>query len=243
MTRIVWLCIFASLVCVQSVCAQDSSIPSPLPAFEADARLKTATWQKLAQEMESSVARLLPCDAKATATITLASQASETRLTAAAAYLQANQQEASREFAGAQRVLVAAQTLVSELSVERSDVAQEQSGIDGQLANLAESVKKRAVLGDPQKTLQQIQSLAAQRAALAQGGLDRQESFLASVRSLVTVLQARESALKDAQVAYEAERARWNAYYAARLARAQTECSITRAPAAAAPRAPQGNKK
>jgi len=243
MIRIVWLCIFAAVVCVQSVCAQDSPTPSSLPAFEADARQKTAAWQKLAQEMESSVARLLPCDAKATATITLAGQASDARLAALAAYLQANQQEAVRESAGAQRVLAAAQSLVSELSAERSDVAQEQSGIDGQLTNLAESLKKRAILGDTQKILQQIQSLAAQRATLAQGGLDRQESFLAAVRSLVTMLQTRESAVKDAQVAYEAERARWTAYYAARLARAQTECSITRAPAPVTPRPPQGKQK
>ncbi|HEY4360623.1 MAG TPA: hypothetical protein VGN17_06625 [Bryobacteraceae bacterium] len=239
MIRIAWLCIFAAVVCAQS-----TPEPGSLAALEADARQKTATWQKLALEMESTVARLLPCDAKAPVTITLASQASETRLAAISAYLQADQQEAARESAGAQRVLVAAQTLISELSIERSDVAQEQSGVDGQLANLTESVKKRPALADTQKMLQQLQSLTAQRATLAQGGLDRQEAFLAAVRGLVTMLQAREASLKDAGVAYEAERARWNAYYAARLARAQTECSITRATPALPPaRAPQGKQK
>ncbi len=241
MVRILWLCIFAAVACAQS-----APEPGSLAALDSDARLKTAAWTKLAQEMESSVAHLLPCNAKATATIMLASQASESRLASVAAYLQAALPEASRESAGAQRVLVSAQSLVTELSVERRDVAQEQTGVDGQLANLAESVKKRPALGDTQKTLQQIQALVARRASLAQAGVDRQDAFLSSVRTLVAALGAREAALKDAQIAYEAERARWNAYYAARLARAQIECSITRAPAAPVvprPPQPQGKQK
>jgi uncharacterized protein YhaN len=140
-------------------------------------------------------------------------------------------------------VLASAQALVTEMATERSDVAQEQAGIDGQLVNLAESVKKRAALGDAQKVLQQIQALAVQRAALAQGGQQRQEEFVAAVRSLVTALEAREAALKDERIAHGAERGRWNAYYAARLARAQTECSIIRGTTAAPPRgAPKGKQ-
>ena len=50
---------------------------------------------------------------------------------------------------------------------------------------------------------------------------------VASLRDLVTKFDARDAALRDESVAFEAERARWNGYYAARLARAQTECSIT----------------
>jgi hypothetical protein len=131
---------------------------------------------------------------------------------------------------------------VAETATERSDVAQEQSGVDGQLVNLAESVKKRAALGGAQKVLLQIQALTMQRAALAQGGQERQEGFLAAVRSLVAALEAREAALKDERIAHGAERGRWNAYYAARLARAQTECSIIRGTSAAPPRAPKGKQ-
>jgi uncharacterized protein YhaN len=160
------------------------------------------------------------------------SQASDARLAAVAAYLQAAEQQASRETAGAQRVLAAAESLASELAAEKNDVAQEQAGIDGQFVNLAESVKKRAALGEAQKLLQQVQGLTAQRAAFAQGGLDRQESFLASARSLAAALAAREAAIKDERIANGAERTRWTQYYAARLARAQTECSIIRGPAA-----------
>jgi hypothetical protein len=238
MTHIVWLCVFTA----GAALAQDASGQGPLAALEADARLKTATWEKLAQEMESSVSRLLPCDAKATATISAASQSSDARLAAVAAYLQAAEQQASRETAGAQRVLASAQTLVSELATERSDVAQEQAAIDGELVNLAESLKKRAALGDAQRILLQIQALAVQRATLAQGGQERQEAFLAAVRNLVTALEAREAALKDERVAHGAERGRWNAYYGARLARAQTECSIIRGTPAAPARAPKGKQ-
>jgi hypothetical protein len=237
MTRILWLCVFTAAAAL----AQDAPGPGSLAALEADARQKTATWQKLAQEMELTVSRLLPCDAKAAATISTASQASDARLAAIAAYLQAAEQQASRETAGAQRVLAAAQALVTDLATEKSEVGQEQAAIDGQFLNLSESVKKRAALGDAQKVLQQIQGLSAQRAALAQGGLDRQESFLASARALAAALEAREAALKDERVAHGAERSRWNAYYTARLARTQTECSITRGPAAASKR-PRGKQ-
>jgi hypothetical protein len=239
MTHIVWLCVFAAGVAL----AQDASGPGSLATLEADARLKTASWEKLAQEMESSVSRLLPCDAKATATISAASKASEARLAAVAAYLQAAEQQASRETAAAQRALASAQALVTELATERSDVAQEQSGVDGELANLAESVKKRSTLADAQKVLQQIQTLTGQRAALAQGGQERQEAFLASVRNLVTAMGAREAALKEERIAEGAERGRWNAYYTARLARSQTECTIIRGTPAAPPRGPQGKQK
>lgn len=236
MPPLLWLCAFTAAAAL----AQDA--PGSLAALDADAREKTAAWQKLAQEMEPSVARLLPCDAKAASTITAASQASDARLAAVAAYLQVVEQQAARETAGARLVLASAQSLVSELAVEKSDLAQEQAGIDGQLVNLAESAKKRAALGDPQKVLQQIQTLAGQRATLAQGGLERQESFLTSVRGLIMALEFREAGIKDERDAQAAESARWNAYYAARLARAKTECSITRAPAAAPARRPRGKQ-
>ena len=238
MTRIVWLCAFTATAAL----AQDAPATGSLATLEADARQKTVSWQKVAQEMESSVARLLPCDAKAAATINAASQASEIRLAAVAAYLQAAEQQAARETASAQRVLASAQTFAADLATEATDVAQEQAGIDGQLANLAESLKSRASLGGSQKILQQIQSLAAQRAALAQGGLKRKESFLASVRALVAALTAREAALKEERIAQGAERARWTAYYAARLKRSQTECSIIRGPAPA-PRRPAAKQQ
>jgi chromosome segregation ATPase len=234
MIRVVRLCVSLSVgLCVLAVRvpAQEAPGSAYLEPFEADARQKAASWVKQAQAMESSVAHMLPCDARAMPTITAVSQASDARLAAVAAYLQAAQNEASRETAGAQRIVASAQSLVSELGAEKADVAQEHSAIDAQLAALSETVSKRAALGDAQKTLQQIQALTAQRAELAQGGLDRQQAFLTSLRNLAASLEARESALKAAQVAYEAERARWNAYYAARLARAQIECNITRAPA------------
>jgi hypothetical protein len=64
-----------------------------------------------------------------------------------------------------------------------------------------------------------------------------QESVTPALRDLVTAAEAREAAWKDVLASNEAERTRWKAYYVARLARAQTECSIIQgtAPAAAPP--------
>jgi hypothetical protein len=216
-----------------------------MASLEATARQRTAEWEKLAQDMESSVARLLPCDPKAAATISAASQASESRLAAMTSYFKAADQQASLETSAARRVLASAQSLAAELVIEKNDVTQEQAGIDAQLANLEESVKSRAVLGDAVKILQQIQMLAGLRASLASGVVESQEAFLAPVRDMIAALEAREAAMKEDEAAHEAERSRWGAYYAARLARSQTECSILRGPApapAAAPR-PRGKKK
>ena len=45
--------------------------------------------------------------------------------------------------------------------------------------------------------------------------------------NLVTALEGRETTLGQEISAFEAERARWGAYYQERLARARVECTIT----------------
>ena len=44
---------------------------------------------------------------------------------------------------------------------------------------------------------------------------------------MVANFDARDAALREEFVASEAERVRWNGYYAARRTRAQIECNIT----------------
>src|SRR5215475_4795430 len=106
MTRIVLLCIFAA-----GAFAQSAPEPGSLAALEATARQKTSDWEKLAQAMEPSLARMLPCDPKATATITAVSRASEARLSALSAYVQAAERQAASELAASRRVLASAQSM------------------------------------------------------------------------------------------------------------------------------------
>ena len=232
------------------LCAQSTPPPGSLAALEQTAKRRSADWQQMAQNLEASVARLLPCDPKIASSIGDVRRASEERLAAVSAFLTDAAQEASQDTAGVKRAIAAAEGL--DLADERTDLANEQGGVEAELANLTDALKQRPALEDAQKALQQIAALQKQRADLTQASAGRQEALMTALHTLESDSAAREESLKGARAAFDAERSRWNSYYAARLARAQTECAIVKgtpaaesAPAPPAPRRPssQGKKK
>ena len=108
--------------------------------------------------------------------------------------------------------------------------------MDTQSDALAQSVKQRASLEDSQKLLEQIAAMIRQRAAAEEQHAGAANSAVALLRDLVAKFDARDAALREEFAAFEAERARWNGYYAARRTRAQIECaSPDRVPAANGP--------
>lgn len=223
MIRLFFICVLTAAAAL----AQNAP-PASLAALEQTARQRAADWEKLSQALEGSLVRLLPCDPKINAGINDVSRASEARLAALTAYLQAALQQASQDAGDAKRAAAAGDVLASDLSVERADVAQEQAGVNGQLTNLDQSAKRRASLEDPQKTLRQIAALVQQRADLTQTAAGSQTGLTAALREAADASAAREQALREMLAASDTERGRWNGYYAARLTRAQTECAITR---------------
>jgi hypothetical protein len=229
------------LLCLWTVAAtvaMAQNAPAPTPTSLAQtAREKAADWETLAQGLEASIGRLLPCDPKGPAAINEVSRASDARLAALADYLQAAAQQASRDTEAAKRVLASSGTLASALEAEKSEIQQELAGADGEFANLVESAKSRASLGAPKDALQEIRSELRKRADLAQAEIASQDLLAPTLRDLVTAAEAREAVWKDVLVAYETERSRWKAYYTARLARAQTECSIIKGTAPGRPAA------
>jgi hypothetical protein len=114
-----------------------------------------------------------------------------------------------------------------EASLQRADAGQEQTAVDTQSDALAQSVKQRTSLEAPQKLLAQIAAMIHQRAAAAEQQAGAADAAVAALRDLVVKFEARDAALREEFSASEAERARWNAYYAARRTRAQIECTIT----------------
>jgi hypothetical protein len=211
--------------------AASAQAPAPDSLDQAVQRT-TATWRGLATTLDSRVARLLPCDPKTTAAITEVSTASENRLSAVADYMRAAVTKASAATAAARQLLAADQARTAEIGAERSDTATELTAVEAQAVTLSESAKKRPPLDEPAKQLQQIATLVRDRVTEA----DLQSSSAAEVamtlRDLLANFEARETAVKAQAVALEAERARWNVYYSARLARAHTECSIVNLPPA-----------
>ncbi|HYV63837.1 MAG TPA: hypothetical protein VE958_14230 [Bryobacteraceae bacterium] len=210
----------------QSPAPQNASEPD-LAALEQAAQKRYAEWESLAKDLSERMARILPCDPRYAAGITEVSRASEARLAALAEYIRGASVKALAETAAAKILLNAEERRAVEAALERADAGQEQTAVDTQSDALAQSIRQRPSLEDAQKVLEQIAAMTRQRAAAAEQQAGSQDAAVVLLRDLVTKFDARDAALRDESVAFEAERGRWNGYYAARLARAQTECSIT----------------
>lgn len=223
------------LVLTVSVMAAQEAAPAQPSALQAVEK-QSAAWQTLAASLESRIARMLPCDARVRAAIDEVSQASEMLLAARAQYLQATAAEAKRDLESAEAALAAEQAGTRETEIEAAEADQDRVAVEGLLADLTESVKTKAALEGAQTKLESITAMVRQRVAGTQQQASRQTALTAVLRELVAAFQVRQKAI-DAEVnALAAEGPRWTEYYAARAARAQTECSITQAKGSPAPR-------
>ena len=148
--------------------AQNPPAPTVACCYRPRAR-KTSDWDALAQALDASIGRLLPCDPKGPAAIEKVSRASDARLAALADHLQVASQQASQDTVAAKRALASSGTLAAGLDAEKNDVAQEQAGADSEFANLVESAKNRAA-PPAQRRIQEIRSGLQQRADLYRVG-------------------------------------------------------------------------
>jgi chromosome segregation ATPase len=217
----------AVLLTAAVACAQPAAPPESLAALEQTAIRAAAAWQVLATNLENRVAYLLPCDPKLRTAVEEVSRASQARLAAVAQYYQAAGARAASQNAEAKRLLAAEEARAGDASENQMQADEVLAAFETRAAVLAESARRRPALSAAQKPLQEAIELARQSAALAKEQADRKAAALAALRDLAAGYQARENALQNQMVALEAERARWNAYYAARLTRAQVECSVT----------------
>ena len=110
---------------------------------------------------------------------------------------------------------------------ERADTEQERAGIESQINNLTESVRRKVSLTVANDELRALEASVRERATLVTEHASATEGSLARYESLALALEKREAALRKQVAALEDERAKWNGYYTARLARARVECSGT----------------
>jgi hypothetical protein len=127
----------------------------------------------------------------------------------------------------AAKALAEQEALSRGLDLERAEADQQRIAVEAQLADLAESMKRRGQLTEAHKALASIGDLIRQRAAGAQQQATRRAALVAALRDLTAALEAREKSLQTENSALSIEASRWSDYYASRLARAHTECSIT----------------
>jgi hypothetical protein len=210
--------------------AQDPAPQNAAPdlaALEQTVQKRHAEWEALAKDMNDRMAHMLPCDPRAQAAVTEVSRASEVRLAALSDYLRTASSQAFAETAAAKSLLNAEERRAVEARLERADAGQEQTAVDTQSDALAQSVKQRASLEAPQKLLAQIAAMIHQRATAMEQQAGAADAAVGLLRDLVAKFDARDAALREEFAASEAERSRWNGYYAARRTRAQIECTIT----------------
>jgi chromosome segregation ATPase len=198
-----------------------------LPSLAETAAKASAAWANLAKGVEGRIARMLPCDPRLTAAIEEVSQASEARLAAVNQYVQAAVLESQQDSETARAALTVEQASARELETDRAEIEQERIAVEGQLSDLTDSAKRRPALEDARVKLQQIASSLDARGADLQAQIAKRATLVASLGAVLSARQARQRALEAQLSALPVETQRWNDYYAARLARARTECEIT----------------
>jgi hypothetical protein len=198
----------------------------PLASLRQRAEKTSADWEALAKGLESKIATLLPCDPKSRAAVEDVSRASDARLSALSAYMKAAVAKAKTDTDAAKRVLAAQASISGGWNTERDEAQELRSGIESQVADLKESMRKRGSLSGAEKVLVEIANMVNARAAKAEEQTGHRDTIEALLGDVVIAYQDRQTALEQESSLLDGEIAKWNSYYAARLARATTECAI-----------------
>jgi hypothetical protein len=202
----------------------------------------------LAANLEQRVARLLPCDPQARAAIDEVSRASEARSVALTSYWTVASLQSKTQVEAIRALLSQEAERVGDWVVDASQVQADVVFAKAQGTSLATSVPQIPAMANPQTDLAAI---AEQYSTLEKQAQDRAAvhgRLVDGLRGLLNASQARQAAIDERVRTVSVEGQRWSAYYAARQARAQSECVLINPAAAAAqpavPRpAPQGKKQ
>ena len=187
----------------------------------------TSEWYALANSLEGRVTRMLPCDPRVRTAIDEVSRASSARTAALNGYWQSRSAQSKAQVEVLHKLQSSLIDDPAEWKTDAVDAQQEQAAAEGMAAELAASATRRPALSAAVTPLNVVNRQSADLAKLA---ADRESSGAALSPAILDVLaaaEARQTAIEAAQKTAAAESARWTAYYANRLARAQTECAIT----------------
>ncbi len=203
------------------------SAQSALAGQEQTATQTQQQWFSLASTLDARLTRMLPCDNAAASAIEETNRASIARMVALITYTKGVADQAAQDVTMARRIQKSETDYVTGLGGERTDTEQGREGVASQMTNLVESVRKRVTLTVASDELRALEASVRERATLVTANAAAEEATLSRFESLVQALEKREAALRKQTAALEEERVRWNGYYAARLARAQVECTET----------------
>ncbi len=219
-----------STVCVCLAAAATAWAQQPtnaLAGFGQNAVKRNSEWSTLATNLELRLGRLLPCDARIRSAIEETGRASEARVTALTTYWMALSGKSKSQLDAIRRLMAQEEARKGDWIADHADVVQERAAVTEQNNLLAEGVARVPALAGAQSALtattQAMLPIETQTGERQSAG----EVLATELSDLLAASQARQVAI-DAQLKFiSAEGARWSAYYAARLSRAQTECAIT----------------
>jgi hypothetical protein len=237
----------AAVFALEGILAAQAPAPNSLPALQQSVSQRTAEWNTLASNLEQRVARLLPCDPQARTAIDEVSRASDARSIALTNYWTLASLQSRTQIEPIRRLLAQEEGRAGDWTADANQAQVDIALTAARGASLAMSVPQLPAMANPQKILEDIAGQyrllekQAQERAAAEGRLRD------DLRELLNASQARQAAIDQRMKTVAAEGQRWSAYYVARQARAQVECSLINPAAAAGPAAvprptPQGKK-
>lgn len=221
MIRLVWLSILAA-----ALMSAQQKPGDVLVGLQEAVQQKSTEWETLGGDLENKVAHLLPCDPRVRSAIEDVSRASEARLTALSRYLEAKRAKIKLDGDLLNTITANQESLAAGMKTEAAEAAQVRAAIDAELADLEEGAKVSASLVTPQRAMDDIAASSRERARRLEDESRKSAVTPDLLRSLNKSFQERQAALDHAISALAGVTSRWRDYYAARLARAQVECTI-----------------
>jgi hypothetical protein len=215
----------AALAVAGGLCAQDATVNSP-GAFQENASKRTTEWSTLATGLEPRLARLLPCDPRVRTSVDEVSRASDARIVAMTSYWTVVSNKSKQQMEAVRQLLAQEEGRIADWAKDQSDAEVEVTAINSQSAALGTGLQHLPALANPQKNLQSIAQMDRTLEAKTQEREASSSEILDDLREQLKASQARQAAIEDHMKAISKEGERWSGYYAARMARAQVECSL-----------------
>ena len=208
---------------------------SALSSFQQTAARHESEWLTLTTNLEQRLARLLPCDPRIRAAIEETSRASDARVTALTTYWMAVAGKSKNQTEAIRRLFANEEARKGEWSKDRAEADQEHAKVIEQNGFLAIGVGRTPALAEAQKALTAATQSMLKVEAQIQERQTSGEKLAGALREMLTASDARQNAIETQLRSISLEGSRWTVYYAARIARAQTECAITNPGEAADP--------
>ena len=221
-----WCSIAVAVAAAGTLSAQGPGANSPA-ALQDTAAKRSAEWTTLEANLELRLARLLPCDARVRSAIEEVSRAADARTVARTSYWTTISLRSKAQVEAIRGLLAQEEGRAGDWSSDRADAQVDVATTTAQAASLGPSIRQLPALAAPQKSLEAIAQMYRVLETQSEERSSSMGQLVSDLRELLKASQARQAAIEGQLKALGAEGQLWSAYYTARQARAQVECSIT----------------